>query len=247
MKKAFTLAEVLITLGIIGVVAALTMPTLMSHINSEINKNKFKKLLSVLNQAVNLNQAKYEFNFKTVTSNCINYKTEKPDSVQSVCAILNDNLANAKVYRYSEYKLDNGKEYYHEFYYNGGRTSDSLLRSRDSALYFYQMSDGIVFAIYAPPNNTTSTSCTLNGKTIQEALNDENFVKYCIGWVDVNGLSGPNREVRCSDGKAHSTDIDTANCVVPNSNEYAGDVFPVAFFDQSVVPASAAAKYMLMK
>ena len=30
MSKAFTLAEVLITLGIIGVVAAMTMPTLMN-------------------------------------------------------------------------------------------------------------------------------------------------------------------------------------------------------------------------
>lgn len=31
MKKAFTLAEVLITLGIIGVVAALTIPTLVNN------------------------------------------------------------------------------------------------------------------------------------------------------------------------------------------------------------------------
>ncbi len=35
MKKAFTLAETLITLGVIGVVAALTLPTL---INSYKNK-----------------------------------------------------------------------------------------------------------------------------------------------------------------------------------------------------------------
>lgn len=31
MKKAFTLAEVLITLGIIGVVAAITLPTLIAN------------------------------------------------------------------------------------------------------------------------------------------------------------------------------------------------------------------------
>lgn len=30
MKKAFTLAEVLITLGIVGVVAAITIPTLIA-------------------------------------------------------------------------------------------------------------------------------------------------------------------------------------------------------------------------
>ena len=35
MKKAFTLAEVLITLGIIGVVAAMTLPALIQQ-----NRNK---------------------------------------------------------------------------------------------------------------------------------------------------------------------------------------------------------------
>ena len=34
-KQAFTLAEVLITLGIIGVVAAMTIPTLMVDINTK--------------------------------------------------------------------------------------------------------------------------------------------------------------------------------------------------------------------
>ena len=37
-KSAFTLAEVLITLGIIGVVAALTIPSLIS--NTKINNSK---------------------------------------------------------------------------------------------------------------------------------------------------------------------------------------------------------------
>lgn len=34
MNKGFTLAEVLITLGIIGVVAAITIPTLIANTNS---------------------------------------------------------------------------------------------------------------------------------------------------------------------------------------------------------------------
>lgn len=35
LKKAFTLAEVLVTLGIIGVVAAMTMPTLINNTGNE--------------------------------------------------------------------------------------------------------------------------------------------------------------------------------------------------------------------
>ena len=59
MKKlnAFTLAEVLITLGIIGVVAAMTMPTLMNSTNGAQYKTAYKKALSVLSQAVVLNVA----------------------------------------------------------------------------------------------------------------------------------------------------------------------------------------------
>jgi prepilin-type N-terminal cleavage/methylation domain-containing protein len=42
-QRGFTLAEVLITLGIIGVVAALTIPALISKTQTLILKNQFKK------------------------------------------------------------------------------------------------------------------------------------------------------------------------------------------------------------
>lgn len=51
MKKAFTLAEVLITLGIIGVVAALTMPMLIGHFEKTTTATKLKKFYSVMAQA----------------------------------------------------------------------------------------------------------------------------------------------------------------------------------------------------
>ena len=54
MKKAFTLAEVLITLGIIGVVAAMTIPTLIANTNSAKFKSQYKKTLSALNQAAKM-------------------------------------------------------------------------------------------------------------------------------------------------------------------------------------------------
>ena len=55
-KVAFTLAEVLITLGIIGVVAALTLPTIVNKAQSMILKNQFKKAYSTLHNAINLVQ-----------------------------------------------------------------------------------------------------------------------------------------------------------------------------------------------
>lgn len=49
-KQAFTLAEVLITLGIIGIVAAITIPPLMNNIGDAQYKTGFKKEYSVLAQ-----------------------------------------------------------------------------------------------------------------------------------------------------------------------------------------------------
>lgn len=53
MKKlGFTLAEVLITLVIIGVIAAMTVPTLMNNTNSQEFRSALKKAISSLNQAI---------------------------------------------------------------------------------------------------------------------------------------------------------------------------------------------------
>ena len=60
-KFGFTLAEVLITLGIIGVVAAMTIPTLIANTNSAKFRAQFKKTLSTLNQAGLMAQAQYDF------------------------------------------------------------------------------------------------------------------------------------------------------------------------------------------
>lgn len=60
IKKAFTLAEVLITLGIIGVVAAMTIPILMNNIQDNEFRNHFKKVYAVLNQSLQMIQANNE-------------------------------------------------------------------------------------------------------------------------------------------------------------------------------------------
>ncbi len=49
--NAFTLAEVLITLTIIGVVAAMTLPTLIAKYRADVTMNKLKKFYSTMQQA----------------------------------------------------------------------------------------------------------------------------------------------------------------------------------------------------
>ena len=55
--RGFTLAEVLITLVIIGVIAAMTIPILINKTDKQEYINKFKKSHAVLTQALNLAQA----------------------------------------------------------------------------------------------------------------------------------------------------------------------------------------------
>lgn len=50
-KTAFTLAEVIITLGIIGVVAALTIPALIANHRKKVVTTRMEKFYSVMNQA----------------------------------------------------------------------------------------------------------------------------------------------------------------------------------------------------
>lgn len=58
-KNAFTLAELLITLGIIGIVAALTIPNLMANHRKQVIETRLQKFYSVFNQAILLAENKY--------------------------------------------------------------------------------------------------------------------------------------------------------------------------------------------
>ena len=57
MKKGFTLAEVLITLAIIGVVAAISIPSVISNSQQQEFKTGLRKAVSVLNSAITMNMA----------------------------------------------------------------------------------------------------------------------------------------------------------------------------------------------
>lgn len=59
-NDAFTLAEVLITLGIIGIVAAITIPIISENVQKIILKRQFKKAYSTFSNAVFSTQTRME-------------------------------------------------------------------------------------------------------------------------------------------------------------------------------------------
>lgn len=63
-KKAFTLAEVLITLGIIGVVAAMTLPTVITNVQKKVVENQLKVFNTTINNAFKMSQVEHGGNFQ---------------------------------------------------------------------------------------------------------------------------------------------------------------------------------------
>ena len=80
-KNAFTLAEVLITLGIIGIVAALTIPTLIQNHKKSVVVSKLKKISSTIGQSYN--SATAELGYEP-SNEGINLKAKDSDSALKV-------------------------------------------------------------------------------------------------------------------------------------------------------------------
>lgn len=59
LRYGFTLAEVLITLGIIGVVAAMTLPVLIGKWQKLVTVNKLKAAYSLISQAIEHAESDY--------------------------------------------------------------------------------------------------------------------------------------------------------------------------------------------
>jgi len=66
-KQGFTLAEVLVTLAIIGVVAALTIPTLIQSANAQKYSAALKKAISTLNSALQMEIANDSVDASSIT------------------------------------------------------------------------------------------------------------------------------------------------------------------------------------
>lgn len=231
MKKtysAFTLAEVLITLGVIGVVAAMTLPTVFADIKATRFKTQFKKTLSVVNQGVTLSRAKWDLDFASFDPNSYN-KSGDGLNYKSYHNIFIGTLKGTSLSGncYPGYSGSDCKDY-----------DSSLTSYAFSTMSTFQFLDGS--EIYIPYMNLdTHGSANINGclKTSPD--------RNCYGWIDVNGYkNGPNKEVKCSDGtKKLVTESGYADCTVDSKS--LTDVYPVWFHDGMVEALTNASRAAL--
>ena len=175
-RVAFSLAEVLITLGIIGVVAALTLPILIKNYQMKSFEVAFKKQYSVLNNAINyiqLNNNLSECYVSVITVNYQGRPTDMYSGKNSDCvALKNELISNLKltpINRYSGFtsiskvRADGG------VMINGSVDYDTALKWSSN---FYLLPDGAVVMF---PNS------------------DSSYFHNNLIFIDVNGAKGPNR------------------------------------------------------
>ncbi len=213
-RFGFTLAEVLITLGIIGVVAAMTMPTLMNSTQGAQYKAAYKKALSAISQAVTLNVALDEWSFADADDGTYVLK----DMFESRMNVVRQETGGANI------KDSKGNPYAPTISSAGsaqGVTAADMAIGQNNVTLFFN--DGIMFT-YDPG---AAKNCTRA---------DGADPKICKGFIDVNGVKAPNRVVQCDNKNATET-----NCEIKNPT----DVYPVVFYDQTILPGTIPAKAVL--
>ena len=90
-KNGFTLAEVLITLAIIGVVATLTLPSLMTNTAEQQAITSFKKIMNTLNEAGQMNSALEGFDY-SISTRGDNIDERIEDGTESLVSLFNERL-----------------------------------------------------------------------------------------------------------------------------------------------------------
>ena len=170
-KAAFTLAEVLITLGIIGVVAAMTIPGLIADYQRKVLVSQFKKSYSNLSNALNLVQAEYGTVYECYNTGFGGYHTDecKPffDSYLKKINIIKE-CSDWRNKCHPTYKNKS------EVLSAGGEVNNNACSfDIDSYTTYYSLADGSMFALQ---NNAN----TINHHQV-------------FSLVDVNGMKGPNK------------------------------------------------------
>lgn len=250
MKKrsGFTLAEVLITLGIIGVVAAMTIPTLIANTNSARFRSQFKKSVSTLAQAGLMAQAQFDIDYSSNDGagaaegegeggggGCSTTANPEGGGDFTFCAIFNGTLSGHTLS--STPPVDrSGNQYLTSAGGEGEEATNSFPVAVSNPMYLTLADGSLVVFDGAAANCHKAT-----GETLSDYITNHDD---CIGFIDVNGATLPNRAVRCEDGTS-DVGITDNGCAVPNDAAHMGDIYPIAFHDASVEPASDAAKYVL--
>lgn len=244
-KLGFTLAEVLITLGIIGVIATLTMPTLMSNTAEREYSTALKKAVSALTEAIQMNVALENTSFDELYDQGGGPGVDSEGNatasteVNSLEAFLLNRMQTERYVAIDGACDSTGKGAGCVGYSQKTKAlGDSVMFFRDGSAIIFKKSDTI----------DTNKCIDNSGEEVQ-----------CFQVVyDVNGVKKPNITANCSGDKKKESDPEVGKhissvdgdgnpvqAIICNKDNFiARDQYPLALYGLGAHPNSPAAQYM---
>lgn len=226
-KHGFTLAEVLITLSIIGVVATMTLPALMTNTQEQQAFTGLKKGINTITEAAQMSNAVDGWDFASANTT--------PSTIDAGKTTLDNEISfTGLLYRRTSIDLAKGVAI---------PTDIKSTLAGDTAVYF---KDGS--AIYY--NAATVPATAENAK-----LQDDNLPLGYVVYYDTNGLKGPNilsncagaplgaDETQTTAGAISATDAKTA-CET-SGNKVIKDIFTIRIRGTVAEPEGSAAVYVM--
>jgi prepilin-type N-terminal cleavage/methylation domain-containing protein len=210
LKKAFTLAEVLITLAIVGIVAALTIPSLMIEYKANKLRTQFLKNYSLIKQSTKLMEENGEpidlsnFDYKTLKkyfnvavdcgtyagthvtkAPCYSLDTELPNTYKDYSGKTN---SYSSYYGSGQYVLNDGTNMYFGSWLNHwiGLTVDvngftnPPNRMGYDTFYFYFSDGEWVYITDGKSCNVASLDYQNGSGCTIKAINDPNYFKWVV-------------------------------------------------------------------
>ena len=229
-KLGFTLAEVLITLGIIGVIATLTLPTLMSNTAEREYATALKKATSALTEAVQMQVALENISFDEMVDPSDDEDTEMNSLYSFLCQRMQtEKIAHDGTTEHCADGIDNDS--------NPSCLGYGGMMNGNVAMFFR---DGSAI-IYDP-------QATIEDETDCENAMGETVNCFKVVY-DVNGVKKPNLLSNCQGqagrGKAPITDDSETECTPENL--VARDQYPLKLHGVAAYPNSVSARYLFNK
>ena len=223
MKRGFTLAEVLITLAIIGIVAALTIPSVISNYQQQEFKTGLKKAVSVLNEAIQTNIAQ---------------DGETPYENEELFSYLQRHMAVLKsaVYPHEIAIYNHNKTFY---------TTDGM------RFEFPQPYTGMDVRLHESGKTIMETRMTpllvgpvINGKCGSYGVHENSNTQTgpCILIVDVNGDKKPSPKYITNNSEYSSNGYDLLYFFPSVSDKKVTDIFTIMITDEKAIPFGVVAQ-----
>ncbi len=218
-KSAFTLAEILIALTIIGVVAALTVPRVMSNTNAKTNIVKLKKSYATISNALKIGATRLNYDLSDVTA----YSGDTPYTIQDFLTKTMDvklvSSDGSYPFAGSPYKISDG-EVLGENYGTSGITENATI---------FKLRDGsyLIFPKKADNSKTISTDgCSKKSP--------------CIAYIDINGPKEPNELIGCTNGVSSLWAQDTTPDACTVDDSAITDLYTFVVYGTTITPADSA-------